>query len=525
MNTMRYELRRAFVNPLFVLTVGIQILFLYLGGIEDWPYAKDLDSFYMFAVSQEFGAAHLFVPIMVMLPYGLSLIQELNTGYTLFQLHRSGRRDWVVGKIIAVILSGATAVALGTLLYAGACILLAPDNSYRVEVWRSYADGHWLEPYLRNNYGIPYMFLSVFLCFLSGLVWSCVGLLLINKCSNAVIVLILSESIFLLCTRVPLLKQFIDPIEMLQPTFFSDQYTLTRIVTTQLSITAVILVCTIWLMFRKSHNLALYKHNTIFKKVTTTTMNWLQISPIVLLLFVIMALLRPIIFIGNRASSGTMLLSLVGGLEYNEQPSVADLAQWILLWSPCFVHVGLITQHEFSNYMLIKIYRYGGEDAWIRNTLKRSIFPCIAYILLAVGWIVCYAQLQNVSGWTIIAWMDDGTMIDLSDCLIWILPTLCLHAVFLCVLQICIALYMKKAHIGAFVTLVLTMGSIWFAREASDLSAYALGNMGMVMRISEAGGAPSHPIPVMFFEVFCVFILIILTLVRAQHYNQLNKVR
>lgn len=93
MNTMWYELRRAFVNPLFVLTVGIQILFLYLGGIEDWPYAKDLDSFYMFAVSQEFGVAHLFVPIMVMLPYGLSVIQELNTGYTLFQLHRSGRRN------------------------------------------------------------------------------------------------------------------------------------------------------------------------------------------------------------------------------------------------------------------------------------------------------------------------------------------------------------------------------------------------------------------------------------------------
>lgn len=51
MKSLGYELRRAFVNPLFVLTVGIQILFFYLGGIEDWPYAKDLDSFYMFAVS------------------------------------------------------------------------------------------------------------------------------------------------------------------------------------------------------------------------------------------------------------------------------------------------------------------------------------------------------------------------------------------------------------------------------------------------------------------------------------------
>lgn len=413
---MRYELRRAFVNPLFVLTIGIQILFLYLGGMEDWPYAKDLDSFYLFAVSQEFGVAHLFVPILVLLPSGLSLIQELNTGYTLFALHRSSRKSWVAGKHLAVILSGATAVALGTLVYVAACLLLAPENGYRVEVWRSYADGHWLEPYLRNDCGKPYLFLSVGLSFLSGMVWSCVGLLLIHLCSNAVIVLILSESIFLLCTRVPLLKQCIDPVEMLQPTFFSDQYPLQRIAATQLGTAAVLLMLSIGLMFRKSHRLTLYQRHTTFKRLTAATMNWLQISPIVLLFFALMAFLRPIIFIGDRSSIGTMLLSLAGGMAYHEQPSVADLAQWMLLWSPCFVHVGLITQHEFSSYMQIKIYRYGREDTWIRNILRRSVFPCIAYILLAVSWIVCYARLQKINGWSVITWSDDGTMMELSHC-------------------------------------------------------------------------------------------------------------
>lgn len=522
---MRYELRRAFVNPLFVLTIGIQILFLYLGGMEDWPYAKDLDSFYLFAVSQEFGVAHLFVPILVLLPFGLSLIQELNTGYTLFELHRSSRKSWVARKHLAVILSGATAVALGTLVYAAACLLLAPENGYRVEVWRSYADGHWLEPYLRNDCGKPYLFLSVGLSFLSGMVWSCVGLLLIHLCSNAVVVLILSESIFLLCTRVPLLKQCIDPVEMLQPTFFSDQYPLQRIAATQLGTAAVLLMLSIGLMFRKSHRLTLYQRHTTFKRLTAATLNWLQISPIVLLFFALMTFLRPIIFIGNRASIGTMLLSLAGGMAYHEQPSVADLAQWMLLWSPCFVHVGLITQHEFSSCMQIKIYRYGEEGAWIRNILRRSILPCLVYIVLAVSWIVCYARLQNINGWSVITWLDDGSMMELSHCLLWILPTLCLHAAFLCVLQICTALYLKRAHMGAFVTLVLMMGSIWLARKASGLSAYLLGNMGMVMRICEAGGSTSHPIAVIFFETFCILVLMILILVRAQHYNQLNRVR
>lgn len=78
---------------------------------------------------------------------------------------------------------------------------------------------------------------------------------------------------------------------------------------------------------------------------------------------------------------------------------------------------------------------------------------------------------------------------------------------------------------GAFVTWVLMMGSIWLARKASSWSAYILGNMRMVMRICEAGGSTSHPITVIFWETFCIFVLIILILVRAQHYNQLNRVR
>ncbi len=520
------EIRRAFVNPLFFLSVGLQFLFLYLGGAEDWPYAAELDSFYLFAVSQEFGVAHLFLPILVFLPYCLTFIQEMNSGYTLLQLHRMGRREWVTGKTAATILSGATAVALGTLLYACACLLFAPSDGYRVAVWRTYADGHWLEPYLRTNNGIPYLFLSVGLSFLSGLVWSGICMLLANLCANAVIVLLAAESVYLLCTRVPALRSICDPVEMLQPSFHLDQYPLEKILQTQACLFFAVLLVAVFIMRRKSNRLGLYQRGRmLLRGIAQKAMGWLQISPAVLLVFALAAILRPVIFIGNTMSRGTMLLSLTGGIPFGDEPSVSDLAQWILLWLPCMIHVGLITQHEFSSYMYIRIYRFGGEQEWIKNIWKRSALPCVIYILLTLCWIIGFCALQNITGWTAFSWTDSGALLDQSSYLLWLAPTLLLHGLFVCTLQICITLYARNSHTGSFVTLLIIMSSVWFARKPSVGASYVLGNMGIVMRFGLQGMSGSHPVPVLFFEAFLVVVLLMMTLLRAQHYNKLNKLR
>ncbi len=523
MKKLMNEVKRAFLQPLFFLSVGLQCLFLYLGGAEDWPHAQGLDAFYLFAVSQEMGVAHLFLPILVFLPHCLTFIQEMNSGYTLLQLHRMGRREWITGKITATVLSGAVAVALGTLLYVWACLLLAPADGYRVAVWRTYADGHWLEPYLRSHNGVPYLFLSVGLSFLSGLVWSSVCVLLASLCANGVMVLLAAESIYLLCARVSLLRLICDPVEMLQPSFYQDLYPLKRILWTQGGIFLAALLLTVLILGKKSRCMGLYQQGRrFFRSMAQKAMDRLQLSAGILFIFMLAAVLRPMIFIGNADSQGTMLLSLVGGIPFGDEPSVSDLAQWMLLWLPCMIHVGLIVQHECSNYRYIRIYRFGGARKWVKHIWQRSIWPCVFYILLTLGSIIGYAQLQGITGWTAFSWTEEGALVDQGSYLLWLTPALLLHAVFVCTLQIGITFCLRNSHAASFVTLLLMMGSAWFARKPSTVASFVPGNMGMVLRFGLQGLPGAHPAAVLLAETFLVAVLVIWTLLRAGQYNTLK---
>lgn len=528
MNFAKQEIRKALLNPSFFIAILMQIIFLYVGGWEDWPWRDQLDSFYMFANSRELGVAHLFLPILSCLPYAMSYVFENKSRYFLFQYHRTENRSWILGKIIAVTLAGGLAVGLGTLIYAIFCILLVPSDSLIVEVWRTYADGHWLEPFLRNHYGIPYLFLCVFVDTVAGCVWSCIGLLCAVALNNVVLVLLVPEFLYLLCSRIDFITQVYDSVAMSRLSFYSDAFALPRIILCQTIVFIIAFSATLLLMLLRLKDVGLYSHRVHDdqdKGLLNRVCTFLKVSPPMLVFFAICLLLRPILCFGNTTSFGTMLLSLAGGIEYQEQPVVRDLAQWMIFLLPCFIHTGMILSQEFADRIYIKLYRYEQPRKWCVRIMCSTLIPCILYVLLALLWIMLYSHLLGVRTWLTIGWSESGEMIDMMPYIYWLIPTLCCHIATICILQICATIYIRHVTFATCIVLTLVMSTSWLVTTPSRYAAYAIGNMGMIMRLDPAGVDAATPQAILLTQLGIICMSVVLIFHGIKRYRRLNFVR
>lgn len=125
---LRLELRRAFCNPLFFLSLAVGL------GICLWQFAEYILPWWGFQYWVEYPSSvyhlwlggqngslqpllyYLLIPILCALPYGNSYYFDLQSGYVNQIVTRGERKNYVLAKVVTSFLSGAVIAVLPLLL-------------------------------------------------------------------------------------------------------------------------------------------------------------------------------------------------------------------------------------------------------------------------------------------------------------------------------------------------------------------------------------------------------------------------
>lgn len=127
---VKTELGRAFFSKSFLLTCGITLVMLVIGGWDYVIYAlypsKGILSTWweIYIVSLVFGMTSLlavFYPIVVMIPYVLSYRRERDSGYRQLILLKTSRKAYLRAKILAVAGSAFMSMLLPNLCWILVC--------------------------------------------------------------------------------------------------------------------------------------------------------------------------------------------------------------------------------------------------------------------------------------------------------------------------------------------------------------------------------------------------------------------
>ncbi|MGJ4851865.1 hypothetical protein ACH6CV_16625 [Bacillota bacterium Meth-B3] len=134
----------------------------------------DIDYITLTAHRSMFSGLMPFAVLFCVIPYACSFFDEMKSGFTRSALLHTTRRRYIAGKLLAVTVSGALALAIpyaltGAIGYALCQPVVAP------QVPDFYVDTSW-EPVLARWGGESMLLLQVLLAGLYGAVWSLSGL-------------------------------------------------------------------------------------------------------------------------------------------------------------------------------------------------------------------------------------------------------------------------------------------------------------------------------------------------------------
>lgn len=165
MNSFETDLNRAIGSRAFVLALVIQFFILWKFGIESE----------MFRVS---------VPITVTFPYSTAWLTDYQNGFIKQYLPRCGMTAYIIGKFLACGISGGAVLSLTCVLYQ------LTDEGKEVEI-------------------------SLFLMFLSGMLWACVSATLAVISNNRYIAY--GGSFVLYYVLIILYERYFDTLYCLYP--------------------------------------------------------------------------------------------------------------------------------------------------------------------------------------------------------------------------------------------------------------------------------------------------------------------
>lgn len=477
------ELKRAVLRWSFLAGVALQVFLLWLGAREDWGFRDQVDAFYLFALSRENAMFSLFSPMAAMLPYVLAFAGDWQHKAVYYQLHRSGVRRYNVSRIAAGTLSGGLALAMGTFLYALACILLSPQDSLIVEVWRTYADGSWLESAFHSAGGKGYMWLSVGLDSLAGMVWACVGLLAGILFRQPIVAVLTTQATYLTFLRVPFLSALYKPNAHFVPSASSGTLGLERILLDQWLIIAVVSLLTALTVRRAALRLGV-NHSPLRRLqrylclpgVLRETDVWLAVLPFLLL--------RPFIFTMGSQSAADALLYGLGGFPYVEMPTANDVSQWFLLLIPPLMVSMVSLRREASSRLYMTLYRFGGTASWLWRQLGQQALVCAVYVFAQAAVLLGWAALRGLGfGSAVVFLAEEGARIVSFQETLLALPLLAAHLCVLCFLTTLAFLLTNNGMASVLLALLISVGSAWLVR-IGQYRALILGYTGMLLRSS-----------------------------------------
>lgn len=185
---LRYEIHRAFHNPLFCLTVFVGILIglpellrqasiMLVSAEEEAAYlAREMRYFPANSVYYLWiGAAgsvsqtlyYQVFPLLAVTPYALSGLTDQKSGYARTMVLRAGKKSYYWAKYLAVFLSGGAAVSLPLLVnfMLTACYApMTPTNPY--SIWG--LPKNYFGAYLYYKFPIFYVLFFLMITFLFG---------------------------------------------------------------------------------------------------------------------------------------------------------------------------------------------------------------------------------------------------------------------------------------------------------------------------------------------------------------------
>ena len=172
MDTIKTDIKRAVFSLPFLVSVAIMILVIMFGAGKDMLFPRELkyglSPFYhmniIFAALRS-DIVLIVVPIICTLPYTSAFLDEYTSGYIKIYIMKTHKEDYVRGKVLAAAISG------GLTMVVSVCIvtILAALIYRPMEI----ASEEAVSPILN-------LIIKTVVFFLSGCLWSSVGMLLAN---------------------------------------------------------------------------------------------------------------------------------------------------------------------------------------------------------------------------------------------------------------------------------------------------------------------------------------------------------
>jgi hypothetical protein len=186
---LKVELKRAFINLSFLFAFLISLLSLLSGlygygydyadsGVGTHPQVDPmLYNTFDATLNARFGVISLIAPLMAALPFAASFAVDSTSGYIRPLVLRSGKRSYVIAKVIANFLAGAVALALPHVIIYAIAALTFPEGLTNPVIYRQsrmIVKGTWETIYWGNP--VLYIWLIILLTFLFGGIYATLGM-------------------------------------------------------------------------------------------------------------------------------------------------------------------------------------------------------------------------------------------------------------------------------------------------------------------------------------------------------------
>lgn len=149
----------AFVFVVFFSQINIAINAFRSSGLQPNGFCNQ---FMMNALKSD--AMVLALPIICSLPYTISFVEDMQSGYIKSYLHRITTKDYLIGKVVACGISGGLVLVVGALVAYGIIVFMfSPMQA----------------PAISGAEAIPFVqpfIIKLMLFFMSGALWSLVGM-------------------------------------------------------------------------------------------------------------------------------------------------------------------------------------------------------------------------------------------------------------------------------------------------------------------------------------------------------------
>lgn len=185
---LRIDLRRAFLSPMFIVTVFLVVLLSYISISHEYSVITNEGLIYYFEMFVIGGSFSLISMFLGVIPYGQSFCADWKNQFIRSNVIRTGKNAYSLSKVISVALSAFGAVFIG---YVVTIILF---SMHMPMVGREFSE-YGYQMYNDGVYGPlmmihPLLFLLVRICILgfSCMFWAVYTLLISSYVTNAFVV-------------------------------------------------------------------------------------------------------------------------------------------------------------------------------------------------------------------------------------------------------------------------------------------------------------------------------------------------